>query len=151
MACHPSGITVDVVGILASNNGRSCEKHLVCGEALIAPDVVLRFCSVQVEKQEGDGEEPAIAAYHVTGGVDCCRVGFLRRHLLKYRDEYDGRLAKVIDVMSATSESPSDRAKHVRNKGCCRATLIETEYRESPKKKAKTQEEPEEESKNNSV
>lgn len=138
MACHPSGITVDVVGIYASNNGRSCEKHLVCGEAVVAPDVVLRFRSVQVKNEEGK-EEPAIAAFHVTGGVDGCRVGFLRRHLLRYKDEYDGRLAQVIEVLSATSESPSDRAKHVRNKGCCQATLIEAEYRESPRKKARTE------------
>ena len=138
MACHPSGISVDIVGIEASDRGRSCEKHTCCG-SLLSPDVVVRFRAIQLEKEdEGDGvvETTAIAVFHVTGGIDGCRVGFLRHHLLKYKDEYDGRLAQVVEVYSNSSESPGDRAKHHRNKGCCRATLIKAEYNmESPKKK----------------
>ena len=76
-----------------------------------------------------------MAVYHVTGGVDGCRVGFLCRHLLKYNDDYDGRLAQVVEIFGDNSESPSDRAKHHRNQGCCHAAFIEAEYRESPKKK----------------
>jgi hypothetical protein len=69
--------------------------------------------------------------------VDGCRIGFLRRHLLRYVDEYDGRLAQITEVFDDKSESPSDRAKHHRNMGCCCAALIEVEYRdpESPPKK----------------
>ena len=143
MACHPSGVTVDVVGINASDDGRSCEKHAACGSVL-APDVVVRIRSVQVEREgdpEGAKEATALAVYHVSGGIDCCRVGFLRRHLLKYKDEYNARLAQVTEVFGEDTESPSDRQKHYRNKGCCRAVLIEAEYRDSPSppaKKAKT-------------
>ena len=129
MACHPSGITVDIVGIDASDSGRSCHVHKCCG-SVIAQDVVVRFRSVQLLRDDGD-EAVALAAYHVTGGVDGCRVGFLRRHLLRYKDEYDGRLAQVTEVFDDKSESPSDREKHHRNKGCCRAVLIEAEYREA--------------------
>jgi hypothetical protein len=99
----------------------------------------VRFRSVELAIKEADASadaepktEQAIAVYHVTGGVDACRVGFLRRHLLKYKDEYDGRLAQVTEVYSDKSESPSDRAKHHRNHGCCQAVLIEAEYRDSP-------------------
>lgn len=138
MACHPSGVCLDVVGIAASDNGRSCANHDACG-SLLAPDVVVRIRSVVQVKKEGEEgdveEERALAVYHVTGGVDSCRVGFLRRHLLKHQDEYDGRLAQIVDVFSAKSESPSDRAKHHRNMGCCRAVLIEAEYRDLPPKK----------------
>jgi hypothetical protein len=145
MACHPSGVTVDIVGINASDQGRSCEQHEVCG-SLLAPDIVVRFRTVQlprsvVNEANPEPETTAIAAYHVTGGIDSCCVGFLRRHLLKYKDEYDGRLAQVIEVFGEESESPSDRAKHHRNKGCCRAVLIEAEYRDPitpPAKKHKT-------------
>ena len=49
MACHPSGITVDIVGLEASNNGRSCENHEVCG-CVVAPDVVVRFKVVQLAR-----------------------------------------------------------------------------------------------------
>lgn len=133
MASHPSGITVDIVGTTASDRGRSCENHKVCGSVL-APDVVVRFREVQLDVGGGK-EETAIAAYWVTGGVDACRVGFLRRHMVKYKDEYDGVLAQVTEVFSDETESPSDRLKFHRNKGCCRAALIECEYRDSPKKK----------------
>ena len=72
MACHPSGISVDIVGIEASDRGRSCEKHTCCG-SLLSPDVVVRFRAIQLEKEdEGDGvvETTAIAVFHVTGGID---------------------------------------------------------------------------------
>ena len=144
MACHPSGVTVDIVGINASDHGRNCEVHKACGSVLEL-DSVVRFRVVQLDNggtENCANEETAIAAYHVTGGIDCCRVGFLRRHLLKYKEEYDGRLAQVTDVLGEERESPSDRHKHRRNKGCCRAVLIEAEYRdyESPVKKHKAQE-----------
>ena len=145
MACHPSGITVDIVGLEASNNGRSCENHEVCG-CVVAPDVVVRFKVVQLAREVVNEANPnveatAIAVYHVSGGIDTCCVGFLRRHLLKYKDEYDGRLAQVTEVFDEQSESPTDRAKYHRNKGCARAVLIEAEYREStspPAKRAKS-------------
>lgn len=132
MACHPSGITVDVVGIAASDQGRSCEVHEACGSVLTA-DMLVRFRCVQIEVN--GKEETALSVVRVSGAVDTCRVGFLRRHLLRYKDEYDGRLAQVIEVFSPESESPTDRAKHSRNVGCCRATLVELEYRESPMKR----------------
>jgi hypothetical protein len=141
MACHPSGIVIDVVGIEANDHGRSCEQHECCGKAVIEVDVVVRIRAVQLERPNNEAnpekETTALAVYHVTGGIDSCRVGFLRRHLLRYADEYDGRLAQITEVFSDKSESPSDRAKHHRNVGCASAVLIEAEYRdwESPAKK----------------
>ena len=140
MACHPSGVVVDVVGINESNHGRMCEEHECCGSAIAAVDVVVRFRSIQVARDKVDDANPeaettAIGVFHVTEGVDGCLIGFLRRHLLKYQDEYDGRLAQITEVFSEKSESPSDRAKHHRNSGCCSAVLIEAEYREFPIKK----------------
>ena len=141
MACHPSGIIVDIVGINASDHGRSCETHQCCGREIIAKDVVVRIRAVQLEREPNEAnpeeEATALAVVHVTEGIDGCRVGYLRRHLLKYKDEYDGRLAQVTEVFGEKSESPSDRAKHFRNHGCAMAVLIEAEYREfdSPEKK----------------
>jgi len=136
MACHPSGIVVDVVGIHSSTSGRSCDEHECCG-VLVKPDVVVRFRVVQLERTndpEGETEATAIAVHVVSGGLDTCRVGFLGRHLIKYHDEYDARLAQITEVFDEHSESPSDRQKHHRMMGCARATLIEAEYRESPVK-----------------
>ena len=102
---------------------------------------MVRFRAIQLCKGEAD-KTAGIGVFHVTGGMDACCVGFHRRHMLCYKDEYDGRLAQIIKVFNEKSKSPSDRAKHYWNKGCCRAVLIEAEYRESPvKKKPKTTDE----------
>ena len=70
------------------------------------------FKVAQVERKQDEVnpkiEATAIAVYHVSGSVDCCRVGFLRRHLLKYKDKYDGKLDQVTKVFNDESESPSD-------------------------------------------
>ena len=122
MACHQSGITGDIVGIDASDSGRSCHVHKCC-DSVIAPDVVVCFQAVQLLQDNGE-KVVALAAHHMTGGVDGCHLGFLQRHLLRCKDECNGRLAQVADVFDEKSESPSDQEKHHRNKGCCRATLI---------------------------
>ncbi len=81
MLLHPSGITVKIVGTQVGSQGRSCDEHDICG-SLMAENVVVRFRKVQIIV---DGvEESAIAAYHVSDGIDRCRVGFLQRRLLKH-------------------------------------------------------------------
>jgi 5-methylcytosine-specific restriction endonuclease McrA len=121
MPFHPTGITVEIVGTKSNSQGRSCEHHLVCG-SLLNEDSVVRIRKVQVIV---DGkEEPALAAYLVSDGVDSCRVGFLPRHLLKHSTKYDGLLAQIIDVYSKESPSPTSRRKFHRNNGCCVAAII---------------------------
>ncbi len=39
---HPDGLTVDIVGIIASDCGRNCNEHLFFGE-IVQLDVVVRF------------------------------------------------------------------------------------------------------------
>jgi hypothetical protein len=122
MATHPSGITVEIVGIEASNNGRSCEEHDVCGSILIE-DVVVRLRKVQVVNEKGK-EETAIAANWVSDGIDRCRVGFLQRHLIKHSKHFDGVLAQITEIYSAACESPMKRKKYRHSKGCCIAAII---------------------------
>ena len=125
MATHPSGITVEIVGIEASSNGRSCEEHNVCGSVL-TEDVVVRLRKVQVVNGKGI-EETAIAVHWVSDGIDRCRVGFLGRHLIKHCQHYDGALAQITEIYTADSESPMKRKKNRHNVGCCIAALISTE------------------------
>ena len=47
MATHPPGIVVEIVGMLTSNRGRSCEEHAVCGSVL-EEDMIVRLRKVQV-------------------------------------------------------------------------------------------------------
>jgi hypothetical protein len=109
---HPANQPlIDIVGTHASSSGRSYEEHKCCGKCVIALDVVLRLRSVQVNI---DGvERPAVAAYWVTDGIDRCRVGFNKAELTETRssrEEYDGRLVKVVAICGKNSESSEDCA-----------------------------------------
>ena len=101
---HQIGITVEIVGIEANSNGRSCFQHDVCG-TLVEEDVVLRLRKVQILNSLGR-EETAIAAYHVSDGIDQCRVGFLQRQFVAHARTFDGVLAQVTEVYSVGSDSP---------------------------------------------
>ena len=118
---HPTGLTVEVVGIEANSQGRSCEQLETCG-SLVEENVVLRLRKVQVVV-EGK-EETAIAAYIVSDGVDGCRVGFLKRHIVKHWRKYEGVLIQVTEAFSRTSESPTKRRLYHHNIGCCVAAVI---------------------------
>ena len=122
---HPTGVTVEVLGTEESSNGRSCEEHDVCG-AVVDVDMVVRLRRVQIADPDGDNEETAIAAYWVTDGVDRCRVGFLGRHTIKHWKQFDGKLAQIVDIYSKESDSPTKRKKFHRNRGCCRAIIIDS-------------------------
>ena len=123
MAFHPTGIVVDIVGTGASNNGRSCANHNVCG-SILEVDMVVRFRSVSIQKKSGK-EEPALAVYHVSDGIDLCRVGFLPRHYLKNYKAYDGVLAQITDVFTIDSSDSYKRNRFHRNCGMCRAAIIQ--------------------------
>jgi hypothetical protein len=121
---HPSGITVEIVGIESSTNGRSCKEHDICG-SILTEDIVVRLRKVQIVNGKGV-EETAIAANWVSDGIDRCRVGFLQRHLIKHCRRYDGALAQITEIYTADSESPMKRKKNRHNLGCCIAALIST-------------------------
>lgn len=108
MTTEFEGAMVDIVGVNTGDRGRSCEEHDICGSAL-GLDFVVRFRSVQIVGDDGK-EETALAAYWVTDGIDCCRVGFLPRHLVKHKKVYDGKAAQIVEFL-ALSESPRDKSQ----------------------------------------
>ncbi len=73
---HPSGITLEIVGIEFGTNGRLCYQHDdVCG-SVIEEDVVVRLRKMQIRNSFGK-EETAIAVFHDTDGIhQQCHVGF---------------------------------------------------------------------------
>ena len=65
---HPSGITVEIVGIEKGDRGCSCKEHKVCG-TVVEEDTLLHLRKEQILV---DGqEETAIACYWVTVRIDC--------------------------------------------------------------------------------
>jgi hypothetical protein len=120
---HPTGVVVEIVGMEMDDRGRSCVEHRNCGEVM-GEDVVVRLRTVQIQVE--GREETAIAAYWVTDGVNCCRVGFLQRHMVKQAARFNGALAQVTRVFDA-DPTCCDTAEHRgfhKNKGCCRAAII---------------------------
>ena len=94
---HPTGVVVEIVGLERGDRGRSCEEHDVCG-SVVEEDTLLRLRKEQIMV---DGvEETAISCYWVMDGIDRCRVGFLKRHMVKHARRFDGALVQVTRVLS---------------------------------------------------
>ncbi len=120
---HPSGVIVEVVGMERSNQGRSCEEHLNCGEVM-AEDVVVHLRKVQILVEGKD--ETAIAAILINDGIDCCHVGFLPRHMVKHMARYNDTVTQCTRVFSGDADACNTaecRAFH-KNSGCCLAAII---------------------------
>jgi hypothetical protein len=122
---HPSAILFDIVGLKCSDRGRSCEEHTLCSSMLVQVNSVAR---IRAEQINVDGkEETAMACFFVADGIDCCKVGFLPRHQIKHKNDYDGKLAQIVEFLE-TSDSPSDRAaRSHRNKGIAQAVILDAE------------------------
>ena len=87
---------------------------------------MLRLRKVQIVNDDKK-EETAIEAVWVTDGIDCCRVGFLPRHLIKHWRSYQGVLCQVTEVYDPEDrESLTKRKKDLKNKGCALAAIIST-------------------------
>ena len=116
---HPSGIIVEIVGMERSNQGCSCEEHLNCREVM-AEDVIVRLRKV-IFLVEGK-EETAIAAIWINDGIDCCRVGFLPRHMVKHT----GVVAQCTRIFSGDTEACDSAECHVfhKNHGSCLTGII---------------------------
>lgn len=68
----------EIVGLLQSNNGRSCEIHDACGKSLKVGEMVV-FQSTLVEIN--GATETAIKAVVIRDGRESCTVGFLSRRV----------------------------------------------------------------------
>ena len=121
MALRSTGICFEIVGTKYSNNGRSCSDHRACG-ALLHVDAVVSIRDVQI--QISDVPELALAAHLVVDGQDTCRVGFLKKNLVKHAFLYSGKLARINVIYCDNSASSKKKINH-KNGGCARAELLE--------------------------
>ncbi len=95
----------------------------MCG-VVVEEDTLLRLRRMQIEV---DGhEETAIGCFWVTGGIDHCCVGFLKRHMLKHTWHFDDALVQVMKVFSADPRicNSAQRKMHYHNHGCALATIV---------------------------
>jgi hypothetical protein len=118
------GSIVDVVGIRASNRGRSCPRHDCCG-IQVEPGVKVKVIKERM-KYRGDEEDDVLAVYLLNvGGVVGCKVGFLSQALASRRaDDYDGLVIRVLEVYSERCTSVVKRNKMHRNDGCAMGKIL---------------------------
>ena len=95
---------------------------------MVAASEVMRACLSRFFSILTEGKtEQAIAAFWITDGIDRCLVGFLPRYCLSHKEEYDGKIAQVVEVLK-NSESPTQRRRSHRNRGMAVLALLEYKY-----------------------
>ena len=99
----------------------------MCG-VVVEEDTLLRLQRVQIEVNRH--KETAIACIWVTNGIDHCRIGFLKRHMLKNSWRFDGALTQVTKIFSADPChcNLADRRMHYHNNGCALAAIVSTVF-----------------------
>lgn len=121
-------VDLEIVGLEASSNGRSCTIHKACGASVEVGDVLrLVRCTVTVN---GTTEE-ALKCVKVVDSVDTCTVAFVPRvqATLPKVEEHVNKFVQVVEVY-ANSESNYKRSKGATNKGMAAvAFLKEDQYR----------------------
>ena len=128
MLSHPTGKTVEIVGINSHTNGHSCEEHHTCGCVLVEDTCVLAedtlICLRKHQVYINGYEQSVVGVYWVSDGVDRCLVGFLHHHQVKHLNKLEGALCQVTEVYSDNSDSPTKRHKHKKNFGCAIAAIV---------------------------
>lgn len=81
------------------------------------------LCFLFLLSTDDGKEETAIGAYWVTDGIDRCLVGFLPRHCIPHKEDFDGQLVQVVDLLWKSDNATERRRSH-HNKGCCKAAII---------------------------
>jgi hypothetical protein len=71
-------------------------------------------------------EETIITCYWVTNGMDCCRVGFFKCHMVKHVSRFDWALRQVTKVFSVDPChcDLAERKMYHHNHGCTLGTLV---------------------------
>eukprot|EP00977_Amphora_coffeiformis_P016607 scaffold5169_cov172-Amphora_coffeaeformis.AAC.38 len=73
-------------------------------------DTLFRQRPVQ-DMIDGEGQ-PAVAAYSVSDGVDCCMVGYLPIHLIKHKARYIGKLYPCIGLLDNSDKQAEQTRPH---------------------------------------
>jgi hypothetical protein len=117
----------DLLGLNASNNGRSCEQHgECCGKAVKADDVI-RFKLAVVEDVLGKPLD-TIKAVLIKDGTELCTIGFLGREvaaLPSQRSKYIDIFAQVIELYDDNENSIMRKKSSKRNAGMASIRLME--------------------------
>jgi hypothetical protein len=112
----------EIVGLHEESNGRSCERHRVCGEVVKIGDVLrMKQC---VTEYNGKIKE-AIKFVSIVNGYECCTVGFLPQYLVA-RANAEGCQDRFVEVIKlyAVSVNSFDRRKSHNYRGMALCKVI---------------------------
>ena len=106
---------LEIVGLGAATNGRSCCIHSCCGDHVRVGNLLrLVKCVVTI----GGEVEEAIKCVLIVDGTDTCTVGFVPRSLSGH-DKVQAQIGGFVQVLELYDESESNqkRRKSHTNKG----------------------------------
>jgi hypothetical protein len=113
---------LEIVGLHASNNGRSCCSHATCGDSVKEGDLLrLVQCVVTVKGEV----QNAIKCVHVVKGKDSCCVAYVPRLHAKSANiqEHVNGFVQVVELYN-NSENSMQRRKSHSNHGMASCVLV---------------------------
>jgi len=124
----------EIVGIHASSLGRSCTRHVACGQELEVSDIIRFKQEVMLVDEEvgaagGEGRAPetVVKAILIEHGQESCTVGFVPRHIALRPEEsrrLHGQFAQIIELYDLLDEGTYKRTKSIRNHGMAAYILL---------------------------
>ena len=115
---------IEIVGLTANGNGRSCETHECCGENVAVGDVLrLRQAIVSVN----GNLEKCLKVVRIVEDAEKCIVGFVPRVIISkvLKDvEGDNRFVEVTEIYNDSMNTYKRRKSHL-NKGMALCAFID--------------------------
>ena len=114
---------LEIVGLHASSNGRSCSVHTCCGDHVVVGDLI-RLVKCLVSINGGEVEE-SIKCVRIFQGTDTCTIGFIPRSVAN-SDKVKAELGCFMQVIELYDDSSSNykRRKSDFNKGMAACILL---------------------------
>ncbi len=125
----PPERVVPIVGIIATNNGRTCNVHRFgCGNAILLARPA-RGCGVLLRLKQTKAPHELAAYFVLHDGSDGCRVGFTpREHAVGARGQMlDGVVVRLFEVFTPEHPNSYCRALYHRNRGYALAEIVDSE------------------------
>ena len=123
-----------IVGIHASSLGRSCTRHVVCGQELEVSDIIrfrqeLKLVDEEAGAASGAGRalETVVKAILIKHGQESCTLGFIPRHIALCPDvsrRLLGQFAQIIELYDLLDEGTYKQTKSIHNHGMAAYILL---------------------------
>ena len=117
---------IEIVGLHASNQGRSCSVHSCCGEYVDVGDL-LRLVKIRRSVNGGPNYCFQIKCFRIVDGTDSCLVAYIPAHRVKNVEGYIYNESAVLQVIELyhDSEAEHKREKSDLNKGMAGCVFID--------------------------